>query len=880
MNAFTSSDWTAYPFASQSRKDYDNLLQVYLDAVFFPRLAELDFAQEGHRIEFANPDDPTSELVFKGVVFNEMKGAMSSPVSRLWRLLYRHLFPTITYHHNSGGEPEDIPDLTYGQLKEFHARHYHPSNAIFMTYGDIPAMEHHERFQEYALGHFIRQEMDLAVPDERRYTAPIKADASYPVDGSEGIRDKTHIVLGWLLGNTADLRETLKAHLLSGVLLDNSASPLRYALETTELGNAPSELCGLDDSPREVGFYCGVEGSNPEVADQVEELILGVIRKVAEEGVTVDVVESVLHQLELSQREITGGHFPYGLRLMVNALSSALHGGDPAATLNIDPVLNELREMIREPDFIKGLAQRLLLDNLHRVRLVMSPDDELSRRQSEKEAARLAEMKNAMSREEQLQVVEQAGVLRERQLRQDDPGVLPKVGLEDAPRELPIAEGEAGELAGQPANWFAQGTNGLAYSQVVVDLPHLDEESMDLLPLFCDCVTEVGCGGRDYIQAQTWQAAVTGGVAAHISYRGDISSLDKTRGYFVLSGKSLVRNQTAMAEVLREVFAKSRFDELPRLRELIAQLRAQREMAVTDHGHVLAMTAACAGMGPAGYLSHRWNGLHGIRYLKELDSALNDEARLAAFAVGMEKIRNAIVAAPRQFLVVCEGSQRDGVTAGLEDYWTDETVIVGGGGFAPSKPSRVVREAWAISSQVNFCSRAYPTAVAEHKDAAVLIVLGRFLTNGYLHRAIREQGGAYGAGAGYDSDTGAFRFYSYRDPRIDGTLDDFDRSLLWLRDEKHEFRQLEEAILGIVSAIDRPESPVGEAAKSFFGTLHGRTPEQRRRFRQRVLAVTLDDLLRVGETWFIPDQASTAVVGDSQIMKEKAVELGLELHSL
>jgi Zn-dependent M16 (insulinase) family peptidase len=191
-----------------------------------------------------------------------------------------------------------------------------------------------------------------------------------------------------------------------------------------------------------------------------------------------------------------------------------------------------------------------------------------------------------------------------------------------------------------------------------------------------------------------------------------------------------------------------------------------------------------------------------------------------------------------------------------------------------------VREAWATSTQVNFCARAYPTVPLQHEDSAALMVLGNFLTNGFLHRAVREQGGAYGSGAGYDSDTGGFRFFSYRDPRLAETLDDFDNALAWLRDETHEHRELEEAILGIISAIDRPESPAGEAVKTYFGILHGRTPEQRRAFREKVLAVTLDDLRRVGEAWLNPEQASTAVVSDPKTLEQAAPSLGLAVRTL
>lgn len=225
MNAFTSSDWTAYPFASQNKKDFNNLLDVYLDAVFFSRLDELDFSQEGHRLEFAEADNPDSELVYKGVVFNEMKGAMSSVPATLWHTMTRYLYPTSTYHFNSGGDPACIPDLSYEQLVAFYKTHYHPSNAIFMTFGDIPAIEHQNKFESQVLKAFDPLPETIAVDDEKRYLAPLAVEEAYAFDEPGSSEAKTHIVVGWLLGSSTDLRSSMEAHLLNSVLLDNSASP-------------------------------------------------------------------------------------------------------------------------------------------------------------------------------------------------------------------------------------------------------------------------------------------------------------------------------------------------------------------------------------------------------------------------------------------------------------------------------------------------------------------------------------------------------------------------------------------------------------------------------------------------------------------------------
>ncbi len=880
MNAFTAADWTAYPFATQNPKDFANLLQVYLDAVFFPRLDPLDFAQEGHRVEFSDPASPDSELVYKGVVLNEMKGAMSSPLSQVGQALQSHLFPTTTYHYNSGGDPEEIPSLTYQQLKAFHASHYHPSNALFVTYGSLEVEGHQQAMEQWALSHFQRQEFDLHIPDERRYDAPRRVEGGYTFDPLEDPAHKTHILIGWLLGNTTDLREVMRAHLLSGVLLDNSASPLRQALETTDLGTAPSDLCGLDDSPREASFVCGLEGSDPESSDAVERLVLHVLESVAAKGVPQDQVESVLHQVEISQREISGGRFPYGLQLMMRMLPATLHGGDAAEALDVDPVLEELREQIQDPGFIKGLTRRLLLENPHRLRLTMVPDTELMSRRAAAEARRLAAMKEVMSAEDRARVVARAVTLKARQEAADDPEILPKVGLADVPDDLRIPEGRKESIGWTPTTWFSQGTNGLVYLQAVVDLPDLPPDLLDDLPLLCEVVTEIGCGDKDYLQTQSWQAAVSGGISARTSLRSDIADLQRAHGVFVLAAKGLARNQDALGNLLWETFWRARFDEHQRLRELIAQLRAQQEGSLTDHGHVLAMTAASAGMGPCGALFHRWDGLEAIRRLKALDQDLSDRAALAAFAERLGRIRDTIVRGPVQLLAVSEDEVRCQMREALEARW--------GGGpqtaadwirLAPRPAGFIVRQGWRAATEVSFCAKAYPSVPPEHADAPALTVLGPFLKNGFLHRVIREQGGAYGAGAGYSPDTGAFRFYSYRDPRMGDTLADFDRSIDWLQSSHHEPRQLEEAILNVIAEIDRPDSPAGEAIAAFFGDLHGRTRAQRRHFRQAVLQVTLSDLERVAAGYLRPETASIAVLSNQENL-DRQRHLGLEPNSV
>ena len=869
MNAFTSSDWTAYPFASQNRKDFSNLLDVYLDAVFFSRLDELDFRQEGHRVEFTDPEDPNSELVFKGVVFNEMKGAMSSVPATLWQALCHHLFPSSTYHYNSGGDPVHIPDLSYTQLREFYATHYHPSNATFMTFGDVSAAEHQAVFEDRALQNFTRLDKRIAVQPERRFESPRLVQEYYAFDEDLETTERTHLVMGWLLGESTDLMSMLESQLLCSVLLDNSASPLQHALETTTLGSAPSPLCGLEDSLRELVFCCGIEGSDVEHREALEDLVLGVIARVASDGVPHAQLEAVLHQLELHQREISGDGMPYGLNLILQALGPATHYADPIGVLDLDPVIEQLRTRIADPDYIRRLARELLLENTHRVTLVMSPDKKLSEQRREAERQRLAETLKGMDSSARTAILQQTEALQARQAQEDDPEILPRVTLEDVPASLPQLSFGEEPVNGRRVTWYEQGTNGLAYLQLSCPLPTMDGDELALLPHLTGMAAELGVGADGYLATQERQAASVGSLSLFTSMRGGVDSEQDIHASLVLSSKALQRNADQQAALMADTLSALRFDELSRMRDLVAQQRARREQSLTGQGHSLAMQAACARMSPLGKLHHELSGLAGISALRRLDESLNDDAALAGFAADLEGLHHRLYNSNWEALVVAEPQRAQRIAQDACKHWQ---MLPREADTALSLESlrHTVRECWVVNSQVNFCAKAYPTVASGHPDAAALTVLAGFLRNGFLHRTIREQGGAYGGGASHDASVAAFRFFSYRDPRIAGTLEDFDACITWLRDAQHPPSALEEAVLGVVSSLDKPGSPAGEAKQDFHNRRFGRDHARRMAFRRQVLDVTLDDLQRVAATYLQPEQASIAIVTGSAAYQENA----------
>ncbi|MCB1730793.1 MAG: peptidase M16, partial [Halieaceae bacterium] len=480
-------------------------------------------------------------------------------------------------------------------------------------------------------------------------------------------------------------------------------------------------------------------------------------------------------------------------------------------------------------------------------------------------------------------VIAQAQRLAERQQQVDDETILPKVELSDVPASLPelaFREQRHGEVL---TSTYGQGTNGLVYQQAIAALPAMAAEQLARLPLYTQMLTELGLGAGDYLEAQHRQAATVGAINAFTSLRGAIDDEQAIKGYFVLSSKALLRNAEQQAQLMHDTLQAARFDETARIRELVSQQRARRDQSITGNGHGLAMAAACAGMSPLARLNHELSGLSGIRSLRRLDDGLADAGALQEFAQSLEALHTGITSSPSQLLVVAEHHKVADVAASAAAVWATDAPARASEAFALS-PCRERRgEFWVANTQVNFCARAYPTVPVQHPDAAALTVLGGFLRNGFLHRAIREQGGAYGGGASQDSSIAAFRFYSYRDPRLARTLADFDAAVSWMLDASHEYRALEEAILGVIGSLDKPSSPAGEAKQHFHNRLFGRSHDQREQFREQVLGVSLEDLRRVTAEYLRPELASTAVVSNSSQLEPTAAlreELGLSLQEL
>ena len=871
MNAMTASDWTTYPFSTRNVQDYYNLLSVYLDAAFFPLLRYESFRQDGHRFEFETPDDPTSALKLQGVVYNEMKGAMASPSSVMWRAFGAALYPDLTYANNSGGSPENIPGLTYEDLRAFHAAHYHPSNAYFFSYGNQDLRRVLGEIEEQVMSHFQRQDLDVSIPDQANFAEPRRMDVSYP--GSDTERGG-QVLLGWKLGYASDPDLSLRWGVLSDVLLGNAAAPLTRPLIESGLGSALADLSGYRDDFREAAFAVGLKGLSSGKAAQVQELVLSTLRQIADEGIDPALIEASLHQFEISQKEVSNAGYPYGLGVMFRLLGPWMNGGDPVTGLRLDAELSKLRADLERGPVFEDLIRHWLLDNPHRVTLVVTPDPDLAARSEQAERELVARLSKDFTDEDRARIVRESLNLKNLQAQESDPNVLPTLTLADVPAEVPrpayTTERSGRALVGR----VPQPTGGLTYLDVKVRLPELPADLLPVLPLYAFAVTRSGAAGQDYAALARRTEAVTGGVTASAGVGNGPDAVDDLRLSLSFSGKALARNAGELVALLRDVIAEPDFDR-ERLRQLLEQRLAGMKASVVSAGNAYAERLAGAQVSPGAAISERFGGLSQLAALKAIVEGgagqpedLNDrlDALLAQFG--------------RVTTLIAQGEPLVCLTALPEDVGLDLTPITttfqGDAPVGHPHPQLAARvpQARTTDSPVAFNAVAFSTVPYTHPDSPALLVLSRLLRSEYLLSEIREKGGAYGAAASFDARSGVFALSSYRDPNIARTYGVFRDARQFLDTDLGE-RELTEAILGASKTLDPLTSPDTVGRLRFYGDQSGFTPEVQEAYKSRLLSVTLDDLRRVMDTYLTPEHAAYALVAGKDPSEDTA-ELGLK----
>jgi len=617
MNALTASDWTLYPFATRNRTDFYNLMGVYLDAVFFPLLREEDFRQEGHRLEFAEPLNPQSPLEIKGIVYNEMKGAMADPSSLLARRLNRALFPTLTYGHNSGGEPAEIPSLDYQGLRDFHARYYHPSNSYLCSYGNLPVEQHFAFIEQHALKHFSHLDPGTDIPREKRYDTPQHVKTTYPIDPGTPSSQRSLVQTGWLAAPIEDQQEIVALNVLASLLIGNPSAPLYKELLDCGLGLNLAPGTGYHDDIRETFFAAGLQGTDPERAEAIEGVILKTLSSCAEQGFSQTQIDTALHQLEFSFREVGGDSYPYGLTLLMRLFASWIHNDDPVTPMMVLNTYDKLRHAAHADGTFQALIHKHLLDNPHRVTLTLAPDSALKAHQEQAQRRILDKRRRDMRDADVQETIARAEALQRSQENPGDIEALPTLELEDIPKQEPAVDGVLTPLGNVPCWRYDQPTNGIVYLYLRFDLATLDEDLAPFLPLFCTLLPQVGAAGQDYLAISQRIAAYTGGIRASAQVIDQVDKEQLFTSCLEVRGKSLYRNSKELLKLIGELLSSADFEDHQRLHKVINQLCISLENGIPAAGHSYAMRLAAAHLSPAGRLKETWNGVEQLRLIRD-----------------------------------------------------------------------------------------------------------------------------------------------------------------------------------------------------------------------------------------------------------------------
>ncbi|NNL42541.1 MAG: peptidase M16 [Desulfobacterales bacterium] len=886
MNAFTASDWTMYPFSTQNRKDFYNLMDVYLDAAFFPNIKELSFMQEGHRMEI---EADLSTLTYKGVVYNEMKGAMSSPDQVMARSLLKALYPSTTYSHNSGGNPPDIVSLTYDQLKSFHQRHYHPSNSFFYTYGNLPLVDHLSFIEEKILNTFKFIDPDTTVPSQPRWKKPETKSFLYPLGKNEDPKKKCQVSLSWLLTDIKDNFKVLALTLLEQVLLGNPASPLRKALIESKLGTALSDQTGFDANNRDTMFACGLKDVAESDAEKIETIILDVLHHLVENGVDQELVESAIHQLEFYRKEVTNTPYPYGIKLLLTFSGSWFHGGDPVKTLQFETDLKKLRKALQKGPFFETLIKDCFLQNPHRVLLTLVPDQMMEQKEARRVEEKLKQIKSAMHQDELDRITENTKALKQLQESRENVSSLPTLEIEDIPTSIQKVDQATGSEKG-PAVCYEQPTSGIFYLTAVAGTESIKKELIPLVPFFCFAIPKIGTAVRDYSQMARRIDAYTGGIVLSANARTSFSETGGLKPFLSFNGKCLVRNQAKMFDIIEELLFKHSFSDLSRLKSLLLEFKAGLESAVVQNGHRLAISVASRNLSPASALSENWGGIHQIKAIKGITDHLSD-SNLTSMANDLSTIAETLFTTDN--LKIALIGENSDLAQGLT--WINQSKDLSGINSQVSDNNherydfdfeqKVTREGWSTSSAVSFVAQTFQAVRMQHKDAPALSVISKLLRSVYLHREIREKGGAYGGFALYNSEDGLFSFASYRDPHIVATLKTYKNAFDFIRSGNYTSEDIKEAILQVCSEIDKPHPPGPAAKKAFFRKIVSLSDDMRQHFKENLLALTKKQVTQAAEKYFSSsgkNQAVAVISGEDALKaaNEKLSGNPLELHSI
>ena len=879
MNAFTSSDHTTYPFATTNPQDFQNLMSVYLDATLRPLLNADDFAQEGWRIGPENSSLPGSSqennpLVFKGVVYNEMKGQMSDAGYLYYSRWMQHFFPSI---NNSGGDPQKITDLTHQALKGFHASHYHPSNARMLTYGNMP-LEGHLKEVAKVLQRFksVARDEDIKVPVDLS-SGPVEVSTSGPAQANFPLEKQYKTSTSWITCPTSDIVETFSLSMVAALLTDGYGSPMYRALIESGLGADYAPNTGFDPSGKLATFSLGLSGVAKDDVPRVKEVIERTFTEMLFKGFEEEKVNGILHQLEMGIKH-KSAHF--GMSMMNRVIPGWHNGVDPFDTLGVNDIISSFKERYKTEGYLEDLMQKYLMTD-RSLTFTMEPSTSFGANLAEEEMSRLSGKIQEIS--EELGSSEQAYVRlsqRETELaemqenaRKQDLSCLPTVHVQDIQRQMEKKQVRDAEVGSVSVQWREAPTNGLTYFRAIHEFRDLSNDLRDIMPLFSACLLRLGTKDKTIEQLEDLIQLKTGGLSFDYYSATSAKDTKKFSEGFQLSGSAFDGNVPDMYGLISTIIKDTDFDQegaKDKIKQLIQASAQTSTDDIAQSGNMFAAKYAAAQHSAEAQLNEQVSGLSQVFRTVTMAKALETEK-------GDELLEDLVTRLKLiQKVVISDSSKlRVSLTCGPEAVRSNDNHLRDFLARLPKNASfaHVITNAplpayspktfMNLPFQVYYSGLVIPTVPFVHEDHAKLSVLAQLLTHKHLHHEIREKGGAYGASASLSNTRGVILLHTYRDPNPQNSIEVMLATGKWAAEREWTDRDLEEAKLSVFQRLDAPQSVSEEGLDRF---LFGIDDDMWQQKRERILDVTAREVNEVAQKYLVDgaEKASLCVLGEKK----------------
>lgn len=877
LNAMTYPDKTVYPVASCNDKDFQNLMHVYMDAVFYPNIYQHDeiFRQEGWSYKL---DEPDGKLEYNGVVYNEMKGAFSSPEGVLDRVILNSLFPDTSYAYESGGDPEEIPNLTYEQFLDFHRKYYHPSNSYIYLYGDMDMEEKLKWLDENYLCEFDAAEVDSEICFQKPFDKMIEVEKTYSISSEETEEENTYLSYNKVIATSLDEKLYQAFQILDYALLSAPGAPLKKALMDAGIGK---DIMGsYDNGIYQPIFSIIAKNAEPQQKEQFVQVIEDTLRKIVEDGIDRKALEAGINYYEFRFREADFGNYPKGLMYGLDLFDSWLYDEKkPFIHMQAIPTFAFLKEQIGTRYF-EDLIQKWILDNPHGSMVIVKPERGRTARIDRELDEKLQTYKAGLSPDEVEKLARDTAeliVYQESEDAREDMEKIPVLGREDISREIAPICNEERVCGGIPMVYHNVETNGIGYVTLLFDLSGVPEEKLPYVGMLQAVLGIIDTTHYEYGELFNEINVHTGGIGTSLELYPDVTKVKEKefRATFEMKGKALYPKMDVLFKMMREILTESKLEDEKRLKEILSMLKSRLQMSFLSSGHTTAALRALSYSSPLSKFKDDTDGIGYYEAVKEIEEHFEEKKEelisnlkeLAARIFRADNLMISYTAAP-------EGL--DAVEKEMETFKNGLFERTDG----DEQENRCIlhcvkrNEGFKTSSKVQYVARTGNFIDGGAAYSGALHILKVILSYDYLWQNIRVKGGAYGCMCNFNR-IGEGYLISYRDPNLEKTIDVYEKVTEYLRNFEADDRDMNKYIIGTISNIDRPMNPSAKGTRSMNLYMNHVTEEMIRKEREEILNAGQEEIRALADVvaaMLAADQL--CVIGSEEKIEEQKALFG------